>query len=182
MKKIYILIILFFCTNPIISFASEQKFLEYFNKLPNDNVKGIACYYYAEQEFKTWEVFFILSDKHKEKYVKFFKIVESVKILLSKDNFFKIAETGYEKTKDIDFLKLDEKLSSYCLPKISILLRNYYSPKFVELEKQIILISDKINENRAMAKESCVNKTSGGEKLTCVVENIRKYVKGTDGL
>tara|TARA_A100001015_G_scaffold296315_1_gene376445 strand:- start:467 stop:799 length:333 start_codon:yes stop_codon:yes gene_type:complete len=108
-------------------------------------------------------------------------MVESMKTLLNENNFMKVAEEGYEKSKNIDWKEIDKKLSAYCLPKISILLKNFSKPEFIELKKKIITISNQINDNRSKAKETCLNKTSS-EKLTCVIKNVRKIVKKSDGL
>ena len=188
MKYKSILIGMLISIYPLIAFASEKNFVQYFNSLQNDNQKGISCYYYAEQMFVTYEPMFILSADNQEKYVELFSMVESMKILLSENNFMKVAEEGYHKSKKIDWTELDEKLSAYCLPKINILLKNLTKPAFIELKKKIIAISNQVNDNRTIAEETCSNKIPQktpeaiSKKLTCIVENVRKNVNNSQGL
>ena len=92
MKYKSILIGMLISIYPLIAFASEKNFVKYFNSLQNDNQKGISCYYYAEQLFVTYEPMFILSADNQEKYVELFSMVESMKILLSENNFMKVEE------------------------------------------------------------------------------------------
>ena len=190
MKFLIILSVLFLSLSSSISFASENKFLKYFKTLSNDNEKGISCYHFAEQMFYTYEPMFILDAKTQDKYIDLYTKVASMKLLFGEKNFMEIGKEGYLRSKDINFMDLDKKLSSYCVPKINVLLKNYSNQ--VEGVKQLfedqkikaINISKQINDQRNFAKKLCntkFGKEVTSKKLTCIINNVRKLVKGTTG-